>query len=114
MTHALHFLSSCDYIYTLRDGQVAEQGTYRDLINANGEFARLDKEFGGNESEPRETSSQKKEILMKDVQEKVAAVTRKAAGTGKLEGKLMVKEARSTGSISLKGKSVVRLVRIFC
>jgi len=51
---------------------------------------------------------------MKDVQEKVAAVTRKAAGTGKLEGKLMVKEARSTGSISLKGKSVVRLVRIFC
>ncbi|KJA26268.1 hypothetical protein HYPSUDRAFT_36540 [Hypholoma sublateritium FD-334 SS-4] len=103
VTHALHFLSYCDYIYTLRDGCVAEQGTFEELIHANGEFARLDKEFGGGDSEQGQRSSGKG-INKEDLKTKLASTSRRqaATGTGKLEGKLIVKERRSTGSISNK------------
>ncbi|KAJ7114420.1 hypothetical protein C8R44DRAFT_740559 [Mycena epipterygia] len=47
VTHALHFLSQCDYIYTLAAGHIAEAGTYPELIVRGDEFARLDREFGG-------------------------------------------------------------------
>ncbi|KDR79020.1 hypothetical protein GALMADRAFT_244748 [Galerina marginata CBS 339.88] len=98
VTHALHFLSQCDYIYTMRDGRIAEKGTYQELIEANGEFARLDHEFGGGDSEQQELQAM---VDPKDtIKLKLASTTRQAAGTGKLEGKLIVKELRSTGSIS--------------
>jgi hypothetical protein len=85
---------------------VAEQGTYQELIGANGEFARLDKEFGGSDAEnEREMEKPQATINMKqDVKYKLALATRQAAtGTGKLEGKLIVKEHRTTGSISATG-----------
>ncbi|KAH9481477.1 Multidrug resistance protein fer6 [Psilocybe cubensis] len=101
VTHALHFLSQCDYIYTLRDGRVAEKGTYEELIQANGEFARLDKEFGGNETEQTsDQETQKVEANKEDIMQQLTSSNRRGAGTGKLEGKLIVKEQRSTGSIS--------------
>jgi ATP-binding cassette subfamily C (CFTR/MRP) protein 1 len=90
VTHALHFLSYCDYIYTLRDGYVAEQGTYHQLIAANGEFARLDKEFGGSDArDETETEKPQATVDMKqDVKSKLVLTSRQAAtGTGKLEGK---------------------------
>ncbi len=104
VTHALHFLSYCDYIYTMRDGCVAEQGTFEELIHANGEFARLDKEFGGGDSEQGQQSNGNG-INKEDLKTKLASTSRRqaATGTGKLEGKLIVKERRSTGSISNKG-----------
>ena len=43
-----------DYIYTVANGTIVEQGTYDELITANGEFARLDKEVGGAEAEEEE------------------------------------------------------------
>ncbi|KAF9484380.1 ABC protein [Pholiota conissans] len=102
VTHALHFLSCCDYIYTLNGGRVAEQGTFKELVKANGEFARLDKEFGGGPSE--EPQVNQSIIVSEDLKAKLASTSRRqaAAGTGKLEGKLIVKEHRSTGSISKK------------
>ena len=109
VTHALHFLSQCDYIYTLRDGIVAEKGTYQELIQANGEFARLDKEFGGNSA----GQSQESEEVELDDEKRTKAITassrRQAAGSGKLEGKLIVKEQRTTGSISARGMFFVCL-----
>ncbi|KAJ7872415.1 P-loop containing nucleoside triphosphate hydrolase protein [Mycena leptocephala] len=51
VTHALHFLAQCDYIYTLDGGHIAEAGTYPELIARGGEFARLDREFGGPKAE---------------------------------------------------------------
>jgi ATP-binding cassette subfamily C (CFTR/MRP) protein 1 len=122
VTHALHFLSYCDYIYTLRDGRVAEQGTYQQLIAANGEFARLDKEFGGSgaDYEIKTKKPQAVANMKQDVKSKLALASRQAAtGTGKLEGKLIVKEHRTTGSISAKGNifrtlhNPMALTRIF-
>ena len=103
MTHALHLLSYCDYIYILCDGCVVEQGTYQQLIAAKGEFARLDKEFGGS-GRQYETETEKPQAAVDIVKSKLALASRQAAtGTGKLEGKLIVKEHRTTGSISAKG-----------
>ena len=101
VTHALHFLSYCDYIYTLRDGRLTEQGTFQELIAANGEFARLDKEYGGNDSQPTE-KPQATTAVAGDVKSKLRLAYKRAGGTGKLEGKLIVKEQRTTGSIPLQ------------
>ncbi|KAJ7221015.1 ABC protein [Mycena haematopus] len=51
-----------------------------ELLDKKGEFARLDKEFGG-----------VGELKMKSAE---------VAGTGKIEGKLITKEQRTTGSVS--------------
>lgn len=102
MTHAQHFLSHCDFIYTLHNGRITEFGTYQELVTNGGEFARLDKEFGGNSegAEPGTMSA----VSASTIEEVKAKSDRRiGAGTGKLEGRLMRKEARSTGSVSKKG-----------
>ena len=109
VTHALHFLSYCDYIYTLRDGCLTEQGTFQELIAANGEFARLDIEYGGIDSQPTE----KPEVttaVVEDVKIKSRSAYKRAGGTGKLEGKLIVKEQRTTGSIPLQSNSLFLMI----
>jgi len=104
VTNALHFLSYCDYIYTLRDGRLTEQGTFQELITANGEFARLDKEYGGNDSRPTE-KPQASTVVAEGVKSKPLSAHKNAGGSGKIEGKLIVKEQRTTGSISRQGNS---------
>ncbi|KAF5370179.1 hypothetical protein D9757_010634 [Collybiopsis confluens] len=101
VTHALHFLSDCDYIYTTDSGRIAEHGTYPDLIAQNGEFARLDKEFGGNEPSAETRTQLVDAAAVKAMKSKTNRASREGAGVGKLEGKLMVKEKRTTGSLSL-------------
>ncbi|KAJ7309378.1 ABC protein [Mycena albidolilacea] len=101
VTHALHFLSQCDYIYTLSGGRIAEAGTYPDLIARGGEFARLDREFGGAEAkesseEGEEEQPQLQVVSVEDAKKRSEG----AKGTGKLEGRLMVKETRTTGGVA--------------
>lgn len=117
ITHALHFLSYCDFIYTISGGRIAEQGTYAELIAANGEFARLDRDFGGaaadggaeKADEKAEDLGQKKTIareeMVKQVEEKsnLKGEKRKEAGTGKVEGRLVQHEKRTTGKVSWNG-----------
>jgi ABC-type multidrug transport system ATPase subunit len=104
VTHALHFLSQCDYIYTLSAGRIAEAGTYPDLIARGGEFARLDCEFGGAEAkesseEGEEEQPQLQVVSVEDAKKRSEG----AKGTGKLEGRLMVKETRTTGGVAWSG-----------
>jgi ABC-type multidrug transport system ATPase subunit len=118
VTHALHFLSQCDYIYTLDNGRIAERGTFKELMQHNGEFARLTKEFGGGEhvagaDESADTMDDPVSPAALDVgkaKEKVKASydLEKVAGKGRLEGRLMVKEKRTTGSVSWTGKHIRR------
>ncbi|KAJ7642099.1 ABC protein [Roridomyces roridus] len=105
VTHALHFLSQCDYIYTMEGGRIAEAGTYVDLVKRDGEFARLDREFGGaqaqanrHDDDEEEEDAQVQVVSVADAMVRAAAAG--AAGTGKLEGKLIVKETRTTGGIA--------------
>ncbi|KAJ7777514.1 ABC protein [Mycena maculata] len=99
VTHALHFLSQCDYIYTLENGQISEHGPYQQLLDKRGEFARLDKEFGGGGATEAEVENL---ITTTATVEELKIKSAKAAGTGKIEGKLITKERRTTGSVSWK------------
>jgi ATP-binding cassette subfamily C (CFTR/MRP) protein 1 len=103
VTHALHFLSQCDYIYTLDGGRIAEAGTYAELIAKGGEFARLDREFGGAQGQAageEEEEPQVQVVTVADAKAKSAG-----AGTGKIEGRLIVKEHRTTGGVAWSSTS---------
>ncbi|KAG2369149.1 ABC protein [Suillus spraguei] len=105
VTHAIHFLSQVDYIYTLNNGAIAESGTYEELISRGGDFARLDLEFGGHASEGKDEEQAEQvtpqtTITIEDVKLKSERARERATGSGKLEGRLIVKEKRSTGSVS--------------
>lgn len=103
VTHALHFLSHCDYIYTLSNGRIAEQGTFQELVASQGEFARLDGEFGGrghNNSDSTRSVVDKKD----DTVPNESAAARQISARGSLEGRLIVNERRTTGSVSRRGE----------
>ena len=78
------------------------------------EFARLMAEYGGESKEEEDeaeaevdvTDARNEAPAQLDVaKNKAAAVQRTGAGTGKLEGRLIVKEKRTTGSVSWAGES---------
>eukprot|EP00047_Mylnosiga_fluctuans_P021846 m.109714 g.109714 ORF g.109714 m.109714 type:complete len:1474 (+) comp9049_c0_seq5:48-4469(+) len=41
VTHGIHFLSQTHKVIVLREGRIAEQGPYLDLLSANGDFSRF-------------------------------------------------------------------------
>jgi ABC-type multidrug transport system fused ATPase/permease subunit len=47
VTHQLHFLPKVDYVILMKEGKIAEQGTYQDLLNIDGEFSTMMKSYGG-------------------------------------------------------------------
>ncbi|KAG2050217.1 P-loop containing nucleoside triphosphate hydrolase protein [Suillus hirtellus] len=104
VTHAIHFLSQVDYIYTLNNGIITESGTYEELISRGGDFARLDLEFGGHVSDENDDGQAEEVapqtgITVEDVKSKSEQARKEASGNGTLEGRLIVKERRSTGSV---------------
>ncbi|KZW00021.1 ABC protein [Exidia glandulosa HHB12029] len=102
VTHALHFLHQVDYIYTMVDGRIAEFGTYDTLMQNGGTFSRLIAEFGGehkNDDED-EVEDEKKQITASGVKKSTKGAG-KAAGTGKIEGRLIVAEKRTIGALKL-------------
>lgn len=122
VTHALHFLSYCDFIYTISAGRIVEQGTYAELIAANGEFARLDRDFGGTAADGDDEAAEETndlgrrgdaatEDLVKQVEEKSSRKSekRKEAGTGKTEGRLVQSEKRTTGGVSWSGMNIAHV-----
>lgn len=107
VTHALHMLSKqVDYIYSIDNGKFVEQGTYNELMRANGAFKKLVLEYGGQREEQWEEDNIEAEKALEVVSDPLSneKITKKmmgsAAGTGKLEGRLMKGEVRKTGSVS--------------
>ncbi|KAJ3416858.1 hypothetical protein HDV05_008443 [Chytridiales sp. JEL 0842] len=47
VTHQLHYVSRCDWIVVMRDGEIAEQGTFEKLMADQQEFYRLMMAYGG-------------------------------------------------------------------
>lgn len=117
VTHAIHFLPEVDYIYTLLDGRIQEQGTYSELIDAGGVFSVLVRDFGhGGSLEP--LSNEPDEEMDSYPADKIdthilpASTTfksrGKAEGTGKMEGFLIRAEQRKHGAISKSGRETVK------
>lgn len=115
VTHALHFLPQVDYIYTLVDGRVAEQGSYAELLAARGAFARFVEEFGAAEEKTDEREQEEDAIddsspeskaledaarLAKEKEDEVdkqKQIKRRKAQSGEA---IMQTEERNTGAIS--------------
>jgi ABC-type multidrug transport system ATPase subunit len=94
VTHALHFLPQVDYILTMVDGHIAEQGTYAELMSSNGEFSKFVTEFGSKE----EATDKEEETIEKDEEndsKQAEKQTNMAAGPG-----IMQVEDRATGAVS--------------
>ena len=100
VTHALHFLREVDYIYTIVDGRIVEQGTYAALMDARGAFASHIAEFvTQDKAEEKEVAEEDavEEAPTDDAAEKEKKKKREAMVKG---AQLMQQEERSTGAVS--------------
>lgn len=90
VTHALHFLPHVDYIITIQDGRIVERGTYKELVDNKGAFAKFVSEFGAKEeSEEKNDEPSADNSKMKK---------------GMAGGQIMQAEERSTGAVSNAGR----------
>lgn len=89
VTHALHFLPQVDYIYTLDQGKVVQQGSFADM---HGPFQELMQQFGGSKDKTAD------KVGSADIVEEKKIVAEPAPEG---DGKLMTEEERKTGSVGL-------------
>jgi ABC-type transport system involved in cytochrome bd biosynthesis fused ATPase/permease subunit len=89
VTHALHFLPQVDYIITMLDGRIVERGTYAELIENDGAFAKFVKEFGSNDEKEQQKGEEAGEQDVKLKKKK-----------GSMGGQMMQAEERNTGAVS--------------
>lgn len=105
VTHKLDFLPHVDYIITLSEGKITEQGTYAELMAANGFFAKFIAEFSTNSASGTETTpAPQKETKVDRTKAKPSAGGNTA---------MMQSEERATGSVSWKGESLDPTTRLF-
>ncbi|KAF9448313.1 ABC protein [Macrolepiota fuliginosa MF-IS2] len=102
VTHALHFVSYCDEIYMIENGFIKEHGTYQGVVEKEGDLARLTAEFGGANDSDSVSDGSSNTAQDDSIDEEKQRSQAKAAGTGRLEGRLIVKERRTTGSVPAK------------
>lgn len=69
VTHALHFLSKVDYIYSVDNGQIVEEGTFADLMAHGDKFQQLVGEFGGGGSTSDEEEDAGPTLKGKEIEE---------------------------------------------
>uniref|UniRef100_A0A671WV92 ABC-type glutathione-S-conjugate transporter n=1 Tax=Sparus aurata TaxID=8175 RepID=A0A671WV92_SPAAU len=71
VTHGLSFLSKADLILVMEEGHVSEMGSYMELMERRGAFAKLIHTFSGNQrrgsSTPRDKSEKSVECLSEDL-----------------------------------------------
>lgn len=97
VTHQLHFLPQVDYIFVMNEGQVAEQGTFEELMNSKGAFSALMSEYGGvNEVKDEVIEDKVKQMDAADAKRIGNMLQVKAGGDAR---ELMQKEDRATGSV---------------
>lgn len=112
VTHQLHVLPQVDYVICMKDGEIAERGTFQELMANQGEFSSLMKAHGGMEESNKDLEAD--DDL--DTDSSDTTDTNKASGEpgskdktsgkggatgGKAKG-LMSQEERSTGSVQRK------------
>ncbi|KAK7691491.1 hypothetical protein QCA50_004890 [Cerrena zonata] len=93
-THALHVLDKTDYIYVMDNGAIVEQGTYQELMNESGLFARIIDEYGSQEK------AEKPEAEITVTEGKLPSGIPGTSEAKKAQAALMQAEERLTGSVA--------------
>jgi ABC-type multidrug transport system ATPase subunit len=96
VTHALHFLPKVDYIYFMIDGQIAERGTFEEMMANRGEFSRTFDEFV---TKNQNDSEGEKVLGLENADLDENAKKRRAAARG---AALMQAEERNTGAVKFQ------------
>src|SRR5256885_14571701 len=78
----------------MKDGEIAEQGTYEELMNAGKAFAKLIEEYGEGEEEGE--GDDVKSVDNKEIEKEIKEKSKIVGGPSKT---LMTTEERSTGSV---------------
>lgn len=65
VTHALHFLPLVDRIIVMDNGKIMEEGTYNELLDAEGAVSYLVKQFGAQEG----AEKQEKQLTKDETEE---------------------------------------------
>jgi len=108
VTHQLHVLPRVDYIIVMKNGRIEEQGEYNELMQKEGEFARLMHTYGGIDDSDDDMTDKSSESENENENnkkgEKDGEVEKEMKGVGEnKKGKaLMTTEERATGSVDLK------------
>ncbi|KAJ6572650.1 P-loop containing nucleoside triphosphate hydrolase protein [Mycena sp. CBHHK59/15] len=98
VTHALHVLPQTDFIITLTDGAVVQQGTYAELeAQATGAFSKLVKEFDIHDSAKDEGD---KDGVECDVVTEEPGLHMEPGGRRRAAPALMQEEDRETGAVA--------------
>ncbi|ORY49444.1 P-loop containing nucleoside triphosphate hydrolase protein [Rhizoclosmatium globosum] len=93
VTHQLHFVPQCDFVVTMKNGSIAEFGTYAELMESGGEFSKLMYSYGG----VTENAEPEEEVAEKVVKKEASAI---APTTNTSVGKeLVAAEDRETGAV---------------
>ncbi|KAJ3030728.1 UNVERIFIED_CONTAM: hypothetical protein HDU68_007939 [Siphonaria sp. JEL0065] len=93
VTHQLHFVPQADIVITMKDGQIAEYGTYSELMASGGDFSDLMKSYGGVVEKKEDDATVQQE---KKVAEKTNEVKKNSNSSGK---ELVAAEDRETGTV---------------
>jgi len=101
VTHRLHVLPDVDYIIVMKGGRIEEQGEYNELLQRNGEFARLMHTYGG--IDETEDGKKDKENELKKKDDRKREDKKDGKKDDKKKGKsLMTQEERAVGSVDTK------------
>lgn len=107
ITHKIPLLTDVDRIIVLKDGQISEQGSYDELIEAKGEFSEILNTYINEENKAKEESMEQsinekkklEESLRKSLKRslKKEASVKQPANNDK--GRLIAEEAQAVGSV---------------
>ncbi|KAJ6578028.1 ABC transporter [Mycena capillaripes] len=104
VTHALHFLPQADFIITMMDGAIVQQGTYAELsADDAGAFSKLIKEFdihdNSSDEEDEEDSDEEPDIVEDAVHPAEHEAHPHRQHRHKAAAPLMQEEDRETGAV---------------
>ncbi|KAJ3095768.1 hypothetical protein HDU97_006554 [Phlyctochytrium planicorne] len=114
VTHQLHFVPQCDLVVTLKDGAIAECGTYNELIEAKvgrmicfkfsstgkGEFATLMQNYGGiSQSDDSDDSEGEGKADTRDDSSAEKSKSKESLQKEEKKGQLIQAEERMTGTL---------------
>ena len=101
VTHGITFLPKTDYIIVLKEGRISEQGSYEDLIQQKGEFAKFMSEYKSEENEECEESGGADGKAREERLSYRAGASGDRAGGSETGRKLIEKETAETGSVKV-------------